>query len=471
VRLSLHARYPSLLVPVHFAVIGLFILGIALLIVTQSYEAAGNQNLLTVASGLVLLALVFYARYALGFPWLSASLMYLILLWVFHFGLSFPAALDPGVLATMQEWEVAWLFAPAARLAMLLATLGGAAFVAGAALFAPRGGHAARETPHEGVRVLRLVGWTLMVAGMAGSMFFLARYGGTGLFSISYVELMATVMEETRMRLAMDAAQLGCLLAICGAEPARALRPLLAWAPFGVVLLILGFRTDAIVPAAAYTIVLAHRGVHLPRGLLISGLLAFLVVIPVIRNLRTVGFEHRSELSWEEVSPLGTFTEFGSTLRAAAVYIDWIEGGEDFQMGAGYWAPIDRQVLGRLMPWRGVPPYETDPRIPQRNIQTVGAIGLSATGEAYYNLGAFGPFLFYGCIGVLFGWLDRHAGASPYRAAMLGIAMLVLFFNIRGAWLPVPARIVVGLMILAVCHVLGRPKRAHARSDALSSAA
>jgi hypothetical protein len=123
------------------------------------------------------------------------------------------------------------------------------------------------------------------------------------------------------------------------------------------------------------------------------------------------------------------------------------------------------------MPWRGVPPYETDPRIPQRNIQTVGAIGLSATGEAYYNLGAFGPFLFYGCIGVLFGWLDRHAGASPYRAAMLGIAMLVLFFNIRGAWLPVPARIVVGLMILAVCHVLGRPKRAHARSDALSSAA
>jgi hypothetical protein len=42
---------------------------------------------------------------------------------------------------------------------------------------------------------------------------------------------------------------------------------------------------------------------------------------------------------------------------------------------------------------------------------------------------------------------------------MLGIAMLVLFFNIRGSWLPVPGRAGMALAVLAACHVLARRRR------------
>jgi len=454
-------RAPSLLLPFHIAIVGgLVVLPLCVVLVTGAYEPQNNHDAVALGTGLAVLALVMYTRYGLRFPWLSASLVYLLLLWVFHFGLAFTAVIDPGVLSAAQYWEVAWLYMPNARLAMTLAALGAAGFVLGAAFFAPSSGiETATEPIEESAPVLHYAGLALLVLGIAASTFTLIRALGTGLFSVRYVDLMAGVMQETRLSMFMDASEMGCLLAICGAEPARAMKPLFAWAPFGLLLLLMGMRNEAMVPLAAFGIVLAHRGVHFRRSVLITGFAVLLITIPVIRSVRTVGFENRDEVALAEVSPLEALTEFGGTLHAAAVYIDWIADGDPLQWGAGYLAPIDRQVLVRLMPWRTAPPLESDPRIPSRNIEFAGAIGLSATGEAYYNFGVFGPFLFYGLVGMLLSWLERQAFATPYRAAMLGIAMLVLFFNIRSYWLAVPGRAGMALAILAACHLIGRRRR------------
>jgi oligosaccharide repeat unit polymerase len=84
---------------------------------------------------------------------------------------------------------------------------------------------------------------------------------------------------------------------------------------------------------------------------------------------------------------------------------------------------------------------EDDVRIPARDIASrEGSVGQSATGEAYYNFGPVGPFLYYGLVGALFGWLERRAHRSPYICALLGTAMLLFFFNIRGDWISVPAQ-------------------------------
>jgi hypothetical protein len=313
---------------------------------------------------------------------------------------------------------------------------------------------------------LHLAGWTLLLAGIAMSVVTLLRYAGVGVLSVAYVDLMSGVMRETQLSLMMDAAELGCLLAICGAAPQRALKPLFAWAPFGLLLLLMGMRNEALVPLAAFAIVLAHRGVHFSRGVLAAGLAVLLVVIPAVRAIRTVGFDNRSEVALANVSPLEALTEFGGTLHAAAVYIDWIADGDELQWGAGYLAPIDRQVLVRLMPWRTAVPLELDPRIPSRNIDYSGSIGLSSTGEAYYNFGVYGPFLFYGCVGLLLAWLERRAFETPYRAAMLGISMLVLFFNIRSYWLAVPGRVGVALALVAACHVIARRRRERTSPEA-----
>ena len=54
--------------------------------------------------------------------------------------------------------------------------------------------------------------------------------------------------------------------------------------------------------------------------------------------------------------------------------------------------PYYRQVLVRVIPGREPIPYDQDERVPSRLTDgREGAVGGSATGEAYYNFGVFGP--------------------------------------------------------------------------------
>jgi hypothetical protein len=123
-------------------------------------------------------------------------------------------------------------------------------------------------------------------------------------------------------------------------------------------------------------------------------------------------------------------------------------------LGASYWAPVDRQILSRVIPGREAIAYQQDERIPIRLMdEREGAIGGSATGEAFYNFGALGPVLYFGSLGILFGWLQRTP-ASPYSAAVMGVILLVLCFNIRSDWLAVPAQIGQGLLLVACCYLV-----------------
>jgi hypothetical protein len=89
-------------------------------------------------------------------------------------------------------------------------------------------------------------------------------------------------------------------------------------------------------------------------------------------------------------------------------------------------------------------------------VQREGALGGSATGEAYYNFGIIGPFLYFAFVGALFGWLERFCTKTSAGCVALGIVMFVFYFNIRGNWLAVPATIAEGLALLAGCLMVGR---------------
>ena len=191
--------------------------------------------------------------------------------------------------------------------------------------------------------------------------------------------------------------------------------------------------------------------------MLAAVILASTIVIPAVRVFREVGFANRSLVNWTELSPLETVVELGGSLRATKAYIDWIEEGDPYLLGSGYWAPFDRQVLTRVIPGREQIPAELDERIPLRMMDIrEGAVGASATGEAYYNFGPVGPFLFFACVGVLFGWLERRAPATAYARVVLGTMMFLFYFNIRGDWLPVPAQIAQLLATVGLCYLMAR---------------
>jgi hypothetical protein len=424
------------------------------------YQPAYAHDAIALSTGLAVAALLLYTRYALGHPWLSAPAIYMALFWMFHFGLSFTAVLVPDVLLEFDRADIDWLHAPNVRAAMLLAVAGAAGFVGSAGIFGSRRGATVAGVPrHEGDRTLYRAGWLLLVGGMAGAAWFMLTRGGFGIFSMGYLDLRVEVLGATPAPLAIDAAQLGCSFAICGARGREWIKPAAAWGVLGVMLLALGLRTEALVPMLTFVVLIEHRGIRIPRGIMAAALAVALLLIPMIKVVRLVGFANRDQVPWTAVSPLGTLTELGGTLRAAKAYVDWIEDGDPYLMGATYWAPIDRQVLTRVIPGRTPIAREDDPRLPSRNIDLEGAVGLAATGEAFYNFGDIGPFLFYAAVGLVLGWAEARASRTPYAGGVLAVFMIIFFFNIRGEWLPVPGRIGLGCGVLALCHMLGRPRR------------
>jgi hypothetical protein len=455
-------RWRMFALPLHLAVIASLTCIAVVVFYLGIYEPAENDRFITLTCGLAVAGLALHVRYVLGLPWVSASMVFLVLFWMFHYGLTFTAALAPDVLAPFEDWEIEWLRWPNVRLAMVLALLGATGFVFGVGL---SGRRASLVTPSTietgGDRPLHLGGWVVMVIGLAGLVFTLMTNGGIGVLSMGYMDFRQVVLAPTRMQTFIDLSQLGCLMALCGADRGRALRPLIAWfAVAGVVMLLVGLRSEAMIPLVTFAVVLAHRGRQLPRAVLVAAVVAALVVLPAIRVARLVGLGNTAELSWSDVTPLGTVTELGGTLRAVKAYVDWIEYGDEYQLGAGYFAPIDRQLLVRVLGTEQIP-FDRDVRVPSRDIVTrEGAVGAAATGEAYYNFGAAGPFLFFAAVGLVFGWLERRAPLSPYACAVLGVVMFVFYFNIRGEWLPVPAQLGVSLAVVGACYLTGRISRA-----------
>jgi oligosaccharide repeat unit polymerase len=232
--------------------------------------------------------------------------------------------------------------------------------------------------------------------------------------------------------------------------------PLAVWSVVGVAMLVIGMRAETLVPVVAFVIVLRYRGMRIRRSVLVAGVVTLLVLIPMLRVTRQVGLENASDLDLSATSPLETFTELGGTLRAVKAYVDYIDRGGDYRLGRSYLVPFDRQVLARVVPGREQTPIETDPRSPDLLIVGEGAVGLSATGEAYYNFGPVGPFIFFGLVGVLFGWLERRAATTPYHCGALGVVMCIFFFNIRSNWLPVPAQFALTVSPMVICYLLNR---------------
>lgn len=445
--------------PIHVVTTALVVVGGLTAITLRLYESPGSHDPIAVATGLVIAGLIAYAHYFMRLPWLSASVVYLWLFWIFHCGMTFTAVWFPSVLASLQGDDLEWYKWPNVRLAMLLSLMGAAGFAFGMGLFGrpPVARHIEGAT-REHVPELYGAGWVLMLVGLGATLAILVQAGGSALFSMSYLDFRRAVLGPTMLQTTLDLSQVGCLLTICGAGGRRWLKPLVLWS-LGAALpvLLVGLRSQALVPLVSFAVILNIRGIRFRRSLMIAALLIVSIVIPAVQAFRLVGFGNRSLVNWTDVTPLDTLMELGGSIRSTKAYVDWIESGDAYLLGASYWAPFDRQILVRVIPGREPIPYEQDERVPVRLMDSrEGPVGASATGEAYYNFGAAGPFIFYTCVGMLFGWLERSGARTSYGCAALGMVMFLFYFNIRGDWLAIPAQLGQSLMLLGFCHFLGR---------------
>jgi hypothetical protein len=465
-------RSEAVFLPVHLTLMMLVITLTLGAIGTRIYESPSNHAALAVVTGLAGIGLIAYARYFLRLPWLSGSLVYLTLLWVFHFGFTFTAVLVPSMLTKFMDEELEWLSFESTRLSMILGLIGVSGFVASVGLFARWQTLEAPPAQVSARPALYTIGWVIMVSAIALAAWVLMQFGGLAVLSMTYLEYRATVLNGSMMPTAMELSQLGCLMAVCGGGGKRWVQPVAVWcAAIGVPTLLVGGRAPAMITVLTFLIVLTKLGVRFRRSLIIGIIAVASVLIPSVYAIRQVGFANRSAVDWTDVTPLDTLMELGGSLQSTRAYVDWIERGDPLLLGASYWAPVDRQILSRIIPGHETIPYDQDERIPIRLMdEREGAIGGSATGEAFYNFGVIGPLLYFGTLGILFGWLQRIP-ASPYGAAAMGVVILMLYFNVRGDWLAVPAQIGQGLLLVAFCYFVdvfvvpslfnGSPKQRH----------
>ena len=339
------------------------------------YEFPESHAPIAIVTGIVGAGLIAYARYFLRLPWISAPVVYLILFWVFHFGMTFTAVLVPSVLTKILDEDLEWLSLSSTRMSMILGVVGAASFVFATGFFARRPAATSARQPleTEDEPALYTMGWLLLLTGIALLVVVFAQNGGPAVFSLGILEFRASILATSVLPTAIDIGQLGCLVALCGAGRHRWPRPLAAWGiGIGAPMLLVGLRAAALVPLVTFAVVLAQCGIRLRRGLLATAVLGSLIAIPAISAFRLVGFANRELVSWTEVTPLDTFMELGGSLQATKAYVDWIERGDELLLGASYWAPFDRQVLVRVIPGREPIPYELDERVPVRLMDEQG---------------------------------------------------------------------------------------------------
>jgi hypothetical protein len=454
--------------PLHVSLTGLVFVGAMYAIALRVYEPLDSHDGIAIATALAGAALVLHARYLLGLRWLSAPVIYLMLMWMFHFGMTFTAVLAPSVLDAIPDDSLEWFYLPSTRLSMILGVLGSAGFLFALGLLDhPR--DAAAEHGHTGMhdRGLWVGGWILMLVSIAAAAVVVVQSGGSELFSMTYLEFRRQFLRDTWLPNMIELSQLGCLLAMCGSAGRDWRWPALVWGGvIAIPMLVIGSRATAMIPLVVFAVALSNRGVHFRRMTIAVTVLAVSFIVPAVYAYRNVGVGNRDLVNWTDVTPLDAVVEMGGSLQATRAYVDWIGSGDAYLLGASYWAPIDRQLLTRIVPGREPIEFVNDARIPLRLMdEREGAIGGSATGEAYYNFGPIGPALYYAAIGLVFAWLHRRAH-TPYGNAILGVAMLVFYFNIRSDSLAVPSQLAQALLIVFGCHLAGQLLAARGRPGA-----
>ncbi len=432
----------------------------ALLFRHEGIDAAARLSWIAAASVAVTASLIWIAGI-----W-SAAGVYVGVFWCFHFGLAAVLAIGYLTPADLSPWTEAWVLSPFAPDAAALALAGLLAFAAGAALMAKPRAEAAQSAPSPS-------GGPVHGQGFAGAMLvFLAlavwcalvisSAGASGFFT-SYEEYLEQ-MSDFGWLLSGLWPLLGCgiVLSATGARGWHRTAALVAFGGFSLVALPLGLRSEVMFPFVAVLLALARCGKKLTPARAAAIATAFLLVIPIIRDLRASGL--RDLPATLSAPGLGALAEMGESLHPVEKVVRWHAEGEPYELGATYWAPFER-AAARILPGLQASTADDDMRLMNVLVlDRIGAIGFSPVAEAYRNFGPIGVVVVLGLIGVIVGAIDRarDAGTSVLLIAVVYVPLLV---NVRNSFVSVPAQcalgVAVALTIVAARHVssvvVGRP--------------
>ncbi|MBM3187141.1 MAG: O-antigen polysaccharide polymerase Wzy [Chloroflexi bacterium] len=438
-------------------------LAVALLaLIAVDVPLVEHRRVLWIATGASGLVLIAGASLFAGLDWLSATVIYAAVFWLFHYGLVLPVGLDPGLLDWFRPWDVAWVEAPETQKAALLSLLFLACFFLGACLAGRRSTRRLRKGPP--VPAIVLAGWICLLGGVAIYGQAVAQYG-IGVFRMSYGDF---AWIQNPFTYGIYLASLGLMLQIAGGRPLRRvlITAAILWLPLILSVMLTGERNSPMVSLVVLVVVMARRGFRPSLALLLAGAIGLLALISVVRAARMGGlletFASDGALVRESALPVRGVMELGFSLRPVYVVIEALqEPAEDYRYGATYVYSLYRRLMRTL--GEPLPDVSQDPYILNEWVQRAGPIGFSTVAEAYINGGTAGVVLFSLAWGYFLRLLERKAG-SACGLAVLAVVMIPMTLQIRNDFIFVPFWILVGLSALGGSALLWRGLRWLGRS-------
>jgi hypothetical protein len=432
------------------AVAGTLALSAALFVPAEMLTVSpGEFAGVALGSIVVLLAIVLVSS-----PW-SAAGAYAVIFWCFHFG--FIAVLGAGLLRTWELplWDQLWVLGPYGGDAAVIAFLGFVAFGSTALVVRTSGtpeppppSRAGEEDHHR----YGALGSALVVGAVMVWCAVVFMTGGVAGFVVSYADYLHATGEFAGLMSAVWLA-VGCglVLSVTGRRDAWRTAALAAFGGFALLALPIGLRGEVLFPTAAALVAAARCGRALSPARAGVFALGLLVLIPAVREIRAAGLQGLSEVVLD-VRLFEGVAEMGRSLHPVEKVVRWRAEGEPLDMGASYWAPIER-AAARVLPGLPSSAAEDDMRIMNVLVtDRVGAIGFSPVAEAYRNFGAAGVVIVLGLLGAGLGAMDRIR--DPH-VAVLALATLYvpLLVNVRNSFVSVPLQCAAGLLLIAALRL------------------
>lgn len=382
-----------------------------------------------------------------GYELLSAPVVLLVYLWMFHFALVAFTSVFPG-LWDVFPWFKSWSLVLSWYQALLYSLMCLIGFVVGCVLARIFGFQSVRQTVGRDVwsdKPLYLTGMIIFVLGAVHILITVILHGGIALLTKYYVDVLNTLTTAASKGIVL--ASLGIIMAAAGARNDRIKLVVICQLFVSIFFLLLGMRSFALPVPVVLLVMLAKRGFRLPLWKIGLFVLILLWVISFARVVREVGegVSGIFKVRLGNVMPVEALVEMGGTLQTVSLTFQWTEES-GFQYGGGYVYAFERLFRQRNA--------ENDRPDDVRSLEAqmitkAQGLGGSSIGESYYNFGLLGPLLYFLPLGLLIGILDMRA-ASPKTVAVLSIALFLGIVNGRGYFTGIPAYVLYAMVCWAL---------------------
>jgi len=434
-----------------------------------------DDRVSAVIAGLVFAGVILFSKYVLGFGFLSAPMLFLAGLGLFHLGLVVPWAL--GLYDTSEVW---WFRREELGPPLGLVTLAFLGLQLGVIVGLRRrivGGGNQNGTRARFLQDGPLFwgGLILLAVGLIAYSAGLYQIFGWDFFSYAYGETFSVLRQaDTRLiYFGVLVVPIGIYLAIAGASPTRLRVVLVLIAIWGMWQLFAGVRSRAFIVGLMALYLLAKKGVRLPRVSYPVMIALALVIIPAVQIMRSEVASRRLQLqalTLRDLNPLNGIAEMGRSIWPLVGTYRLAET-DGHRHGRTYLYTLSKVVPGlpslvysgerlssvtdELLPSRWFV-AATQPEVARLNLGPA----FSAVAEAYLNFGFPGVGVIFFALGYFLVYLEQMRLKNPYVLAAQATILGPVLWSVRSDSYALGRPIVWGLAyILVVWLVFVRSRR------------